>query len=131
MDANLSFTTPPKLTENHRFSFNFGGVVNDKFPIHNILSIPWTILHLIEENSPLYGMSLEDLIASEVTFLALISGVDVMFNNTIHADKRWNLEDLVIDGQFEDMMSIQKDTRIYDYSKFNNLKEQEEELLYS
>ncbi|HEY5062638.1 MAG TPA: hypothetical protein VII52_13950, partial [Gemmatimonadaceae bacterium] len=47
--------------------------------------LSWTIVHPIDEKSPLFGMTSEALIASEAEFLILLAGTDETFSQTVHA----------------------------------------------
>ena len=45
----------------------------------------WTIVHPIDEKSPLYGCTAEDLEKADAEFLLLLSGIDETFSQTVHA----------------------------------------------
>lgn len=45
----------------------------------------WTIVHPINESSPLFGFTLEDMIERDAEFLVLLSGVDETFSQAVHA----------------------------------------------
>ena len=42
------------------------------------LALSWTLHHVLDENSPLYGMSAEDLEAQDVSLVVVVSGYDVV-----------------------------------------------------
>jgi inward rectifier potassium channel len=48
-------------------------------------SLSWTIVHPIDETSPLWGVTPEELIRSEAEFLILLSGIDETFFQTVTA----------------------------------------------
>jgi inward rectifier potassium channel len=48
-------------------------------------SLSWTIVHPVDEQSPLWGLSREDILASEAEFLILLSGTDETFFQTVSA----------------------------------------------
>ncbi len=52
-----------------------------------ILMFPlnWTIVHPIDRNSPLSGLSIEDLKRMQAEFLVFIKGYDETFSQTVHA----------------------------------------------
>jgi inward rectifier potassium channel len=61
------------------------------FPLH------WTIVHPINEKSPLYGMTDEDLRRTDAEFLILLTAIDETFSQTVHSrmsykhnEVRWN-----------------------------------------
>jgi inward rectifier potassium channel len=47
--------------------------------------LSWTIVHPIDEKSPLFGKTSEELVASEAEFLILLAGTDETFSQTVHA----------------------------------------------
>jgi len=61
------------------------------FPLH------WTIVHPIDEKSPLYGLTNEDLSRTDAEFLILLTAIDETFSQTVHSrmsykydEIRWN-----------------------------------------
>ena len=46
--------------------------------------LSWTIVHPIEETSPLWGLTAEDLVRSDAEFLVMLSGYDETFAATVH-----------------------------------------------
>ena len=47
--------------------------------------LAWTVVHPIDKDSPLAGLSAENLIATDAEILILLSGVDETFSTTVHA----------------------------------------------
>src|SRR5215212_4720483 len=45
----------------------------------------WTIVHPIDEKSPMFGMTREELVDRDAEFLVLLSGIDETFSTTVHA----------------------------------------------
>jgi inward rectifier potassium channel len=59
--------------------------------------LSWTVRHVIDETSPLFGKSHEDLVAARAEILVVFSGFHESFNQTVHSrrayaatDIRWN-----------------------------------------
>lgn len=50
----------------------------------NFMSLSWTIVHPIDAESPLYGMSKEEFYEADGEFLILIKGFDDTFSQTIY-----------------------------------------------
>lgn len=48
-------------------------------------SLPWTVIHQINEKSPLFGMSLEDIVKSDVTIIVALTGIDDIYSSQVHA----------------------------------------------
>lgn len=89
-----------------------------------LFALSWTIMHPLDESSPLFGASPESLIADEVELIVVISGVDDTFAQRIHARYAYGAENIVWDKEFENVLSIEPDGRwVLDYRKFHDLKD--------
>ncbi len=87
------------------------------FPLH------WTIVHPIDEDSPLYGKSEDELFNTDAEFLVLLSGLDDGFAQTVTAYNSYKLNELVWGAKFSDILEEQADglisidlNRIHEYS---------------
>lgn len=47
--------------------------------------LSWTVVHPIDEASPLYGLTANDLEVADAEFLVLLTGIDETFSQTVHA----------------------------------------------
>ena len=62
--------------------------------------LSWTVVHPIDESSPLWGCSQEDVLAQEAEFLILLSGIDETFAQTVHARSSYKAEEVVFGKKF-------------------------------
>ena len=60
----------------------------------------WTIVHVIDEKSPLYGLAHEDLSSSQVEWLVMIKGYNLSASQQIHARSSYTLKELVWNARF-------------------------------
>ncbi len=60
----------------------------------------WTVVHPIDEASPLAGATRESLEATAAEFLILLSAVDENFSQTVHTRSSYAAENLVWDARF-------------------------------
>jgi inward rectifier potassium channel len=58
------------------------------------LALTWTIVHPIDEKSPLYGKTAEDLQSMQAEVIALISGFDDTFSQTVHARYSYRYDEI-------------------------------------
>lgn len=65
--------------------------------------LSWTIVHPIDEKSPLYGLTEADLRATEAEFLVLLSGIDETFSQTVHSRSSYKADELVFNAKFADI----------------------------
>jgi inward rectifier potassium channel len=67
--------------------------------------LSWTIVHPVDETSPLHGMSAEDLRATRGEFLVLLTGFDETFSQTVHARSSYLAEEVVWNARFADIFN--------------------------
>jgi len=63
----------------------------------------WTIVHIIDKQSPIYEKTLEDIQAMKAEFLILIEGYDETFASTVHTNSSYTCEELDWGMRFEPM----------------------------
>ena len=66
-------------------------------------ALSWTVVHPIDERSPLSGLTHKDLIASEAEFLVLLSGNDETFAQTVHSRTSYRADEIVWGAKFRPM----------------------------
>jgi inward rectifier potassium channel len=86
-------------------------------------AMSWSIMHRIDEASPLFGKSAEDLVADEVSLHVAISGHDETLNDTVHARRGYEPEDIMLDSHFADIL-FERETGKWsvDFTKFHDIK---------
>lgn len=62
--------------------------------------LAWTIVHPIDEQSPLASRTHDDLVRQEAEILVLLSGVDEVFAQTVHARSSYRPEEIVWNARF-------------------------------
>lgn len=94
-------------------------LVRSKIPM---LSMSINIMHVIDEDSPLFGMSDDSYIACEGEIIVALIGTDSTFGQTIHSTYTYQAKDIRWNKQFKDMVFVHPDgTREVDYANFNQL----------
>ncbi|GMF42508.1 unnamed protein product [Phytophthora fragariaefolia] len=86
------------------------------------IKLPATLIHVINENSPFYKFhSMEDLSQSRVAVIALLTGLDTTFSESVYARKMYFWDDFEYDMRFADFAVIERDRVIVDYDRFDRL----------
>jgi inward rectifier potassium channel len=62
--------------------------------------LTWTIVHPIDSESPLYGLSVEDLKRLQAEVLILIKGYDDTFSQTVLARYSYRFDEIVWNKRF-------------------------------
>jgi len=87
------------------------------FPLH------WTLVHPIDEKSPLYGATAESLRESQAEFLILLTGTDETFSETVHSRSSYLPHEVVVGARFKDMFVEADDGRPrVDMRRFHELE---------
>ena len=84
--------------------------------------LTWTVVHPIDKDSPLFGMTDADLTKCDTEFLILLNGFDETFSQTVHARHRYQPGDIVWNARFADILFTGGDgRRRIDYSRFDEV----------
>lgn len=88
-----------------------------------VFALTWTIMHRIDESSPLWGKTQRDLINEGTTLTVGVSGTDDTLNDFVHARQSYSAEHIFFNHHFADILSdkLEGDIRILDFSKFHDI----------
>jgi inward rectifier potassium channel len=87
---------------------------------HPALALSWTLFHVLDEQSPLYGLDAADLDAAGVSLVVVVSGYDVVAAQTVHARKSYEHSDIRFGRRYADIIDTTEDGRLrIDYGKFH------------
>ena len=91
-----------------------------------VLRLTWTVMHMIDETSPLYGMNPKALQDSEAEIIVSISGLDETLSQIIHARNSYIAEEIIWGAAFADVLH-RKDDFVLDvrYDRFHDLKDED------
>src|SRR6202022_1307499 len=88
------------------------------------LALSWTLYHVVDEESPLYGLNADDLDASKVSLVVVVSGYDVVAAQTVHARKSYDHSDIRFGQRYADIIGPSEAGRIrIDYGRFHQTLE--------
>ncbi len=73
-----------------------------------LFPLNWTIVHIIDENSPLTGWSKTDYIDRQVEVLALIEGYDETFAQNVHLMRSYDVQQVVWNARFVPMYRAER-----------------------
>lgn len=75
----------------------------------NSLALSWTLVHAINEDSPLYLMNHEDMLESQIEVLYHIKGFDDHFSNIVQQRTSYAASEIVYGAKFEPMFHKSED----------------------
>lgn len=87
----------------------------------SLFALSWTVMHKIDETSPLYGMTPEMLTEREVEIVVLLSGIDETLADRIYARHAYSPEEMRWDHRFVDVLSYtERGRRLVDLTRFHD-----------
>ena len=87
--------------------------------------LTWTVMHELDENSPLSDIDWRDETRRPLNLLATLVGHDTTYGRTVHARKVWHPDEVLCDHTFVDVLSDLPDGRILvDYGHFQEVRPQ-------
>ena len=88
-----------------------------------IFALSWTVIHVINKESPFYQKSYEEIKEIVLQFFVVINGTDNTRSQAIHDYYTYLPNDLLNDHYFEDIISRKDDgTRVINYQFFHETK---------
>jgi inward rectifier potassium channel len=73
------------------------------------LPLSWTIVHPLDDNSPLHGLGAEDLERLQAEFLILVKCFDDTFSQTVHARYSYTFDEIDWASRFLPAFDITSD----------------------
>jgi inward rectifier potassium channel len=95
---------------------------------HPIFMLSWNVMHVIDEDSPLYGATAESLESTEAALLLTIEGIDETTSQSMLARHQWGIKDVRWNYRYLDL--VRRDdhgVNVIDYTIFDDVLPLEEE----
>ncbi|MGE5519062.1 MAG: ion channel [Candidatus Dadabacteria bacterium] len=120
MEAEVKLTVALKVDDNGKKVNRFYSL-DVEFSKINSLLMNWTIVHALNENSPLYGMSIEEMEYQQIEIMVFLKAYDEVFSNTVIARTSYSAGDIVEGARFVPMYhpSETGDATILEVDKVN------------
>jgi len=99
--ARISFLRDEPVGETHMRRFSELKLVRHSIPL---LMFSWTLIHLIDEESPLYGLNDARLAAEAPTLMVSITGFDEAISSPVNDRKTYRQEDVRFGHVFADIL---------------------------
>jgi inward rectifier potassium channel len=77
-----------------------------------IFALTFTVMHAIDETSPLYGLTPEILAAEDVELLVAVTGLDETMSQTVHARHSYSADEILFGQRFRDMFGFTPEGRL-------------------
>ncbi|MBE9185047.1 ATP-sensitive inward rectifier potassium channel 10 [Microcoleus sp. LEGE 07076] len=88
-----------------------------------IFALTWTVMHPIDENSPLYQLTALDLSEQQAEIIITLMGIDETVSQTINARHSFVASEIMWNMRFVDIILRTPDGgRVVDYTRFHDVK---------
>jgi inward rectifier potassium channel len=71
-----------------------------------LFALSWTVMHPIDEASPLYGLGLAEMIERDMEIVIMLSGMDETISDHIYARHSFMAEEILWNRRFVDVVSV-------------------------
>ena len=87
-----------------------------------LFTLTFQALHVIDDTSPIHGMTPEQVASDHLRFIVTVTGLDATFATTINARRIYEAEDIVYNARFADVLRNLPDGQLeLDYRKFHDV----------
>lgn len=86
-------------------------------------SLTWTVMHKIDENSPLYGVTPQIFAQEGMELIVMISGLDETVSQTVHSRHDYFSKDIYWNYKLVDILSRNNKYTQIDYGLFHKVEE--------
>jgi inward rectifier potassium channel len=92
--------------------------------------LSWTVRHVIDEKSPLFGKTKDDLVAARAEILVVFSGFHESFNQTVHARHAYGADEIHWNHKLADIFTRLDDGRpALNFQRFHHTEPLESQSL--
>ena len=121
LDAGVSVSLARQVTTKEGIvmrRFEEISLVRSRSPL---FALSWTIMHRLDETSPLFGQSLDDMYSNQVELIILLSGTDDTLADVIYARHAYGPDDIRWNHRFVDVLSLTpQGRRMVDLNRFHD-----------
>ena len=89
-----------------------------------LFALSWTVMHPIDQDSPLYGLGLAEMIEHDMEIVVMMSGMDETIADRIYARHAYMAEEILWQRRFVDVVSVTPGgQRMVDLVRFHDTEE--------
>ncbi|HMG66982.1 MAG TPA: ion channel [Chitinophagaceae bacterium] len=123
-DVTVQVNLAMLIQENGKANYKYYSLPLERSRIES-LPMNWTVVHPIDEESPLSGFSLEDLAAADVELYVLVRGFNDVYSNTVLQRTSYTYDEIRINQRFAHMYQETENGTILELHKLNKFVAQE------
>lgn len=96
-------------------------------PFVAFFPLNWTVVHPIDEQSPMYGWTETQMLAAESEFLILLTATDEVFAQIVHSRTSYSADEVIWNARFASMYTEREGILGFDPSKIHLVERVEQE----
>ncbi|RYY82262.1 MAG: Inward rectifier potassium channel Irk, partial [Chitinophagaceae bacterium] len=120
-EAEVKLTLALRIRENDKERNEFYGLPLELSKI-NVLVSNWTLVHAINEESPLYGYSLQDLKNMHAEVLVFVKAYDEVFANNVITRTSYTADEIIPNAKFKPMYHAHGGTTVLQVDKLDDFE---------
>ena len=120
-DAEAKLTLAMIIDENGNPANRFYNL-DLELPTVNALTLSWTLVHPITEDSPIYNFTKEDFENATGEIIVYIKAFDDMFSNTVISRTSYTFYEIIFGAKFIPMFHREGKTTVLDLDKLNEFE---------
>jgi len=91
---------------------------------NSLFALSWTVMHPIDQDSPLYGLTPEDMDEQDMEIIVMLNGLDEILADRIYARHAYWADEIVWNRRFVDVISLTPTGhRLVDLTRFHDTVE--------
>jgi len=91
---------------------------------NSLFALSWTVMHRIDQDSPLYGLTPQDMEDQDMELVVMLNGLDEILADRIYARHAYWADEIVWNQRFVDVISVTPGgERMLDLTRFHDTKE--------
>jgi inward rectifier potassium channel len=124
LEAEVSVTLARNMTTLEGVTYKAFQALELKRARSPFFALSWSVMHAVDETSPLFDQTLESLIADKAELVVILAGIDETLAQRIHARHSYLPHEIVWDRRLADIITIAEDGRpVVEYGRFHDLEE--------
>jgi inward rectifier potassium channel len=125
LEADVTVTLARNLVTSEGVTFRAFQALTLKRSRSPLFALSWSIMHAVDETSPLFGQTLETLLADRAEIVIVLAGVDETLAQRIYARHSYLPHGIVWGRRHADIIQIAEDGRaVVEYGRFHDLQEE-------
>jgi inward rectifier potassium channel len=91
---------------------------------NSLFALSWTVMHRIDQDSPLYGLTPQDMEDQDMEIVVMLNGLDEILADRIYARHAYWADEIVWNHRFVDVISVTPGgERMLDLTRFHDTSE--------